>query len=323
MDNTIGIMGYRLHRHVLLEITKKCNLKCLHCFTNAGAPLSDELAIDDWNLAIQDLISNGFNAFTLSGGEPLLDVEKTLSIARYIKLLKPRAKVYLFTNGLLLSKRTLHRIEPYINGVGLSLDGPRDIHEWLRGKKHSFNSVMKALDLLQTEKVPIFIQSMITPQTIPFMEDITKICVDKGVKAIRFSHVDFYGRAIISKELIGCSPQDLITLSRNIEDLKKKYTIYITSNLVHKSNLKKSEPNLFVPALHILANGLVLPWYGFPRKFALIQYPTQTFSQLEKDILDRQMDKFRKVIEISNVYIYNRLKKDIIDYDNVIARFIN
>lgn len=323
MDNTINIKGHNFHRHVLLEITKKCNLNCMHCFTDAGLPLSDELNINNWEIVTKDLITNGFNAFTVSGGEPLIDLDKTIKIIKHIKSLNHKVKTYLFTNGLLLDEQTIKKIKPFINGVGLSLDGIEKTHNWLRGKENSYIAVLEALDLLRNEKIPVFIQSMITPQTLPYIEDVVWICINKNVKAIRFSHVDFYGRAIKNKQTLGCSQNHLILLNNKLKKLKQKYNIYITSNLVYRIKLEKNQPVFMIPSLHIFPNGYVLPWYGFPIKLALCKYPIETFSNLKQQILSTRISAFKKIMDKSRTYVSNSDMGNIIDYDNIVACFID
>ncbi|MFH1561208.1 MAG: radical SAM protein [Patescibacteria group bacterium] len=122
-------------RHVLLEITKQCNLNCRHCFTSAGSTMDNELNPKQIRLMLTDLLNHGFNAFTVSGGEPLLKfkhVELVLKILRSTS--KKMIKTYLFTNGLLLNERTFLNFRPFLNGICLSLDGTEKEHDWLRKK---------------------------------------------------------------------------------------------------------------------------------------------------------------------------------------------
>ena len=321
--NNILVKNYNFHRHVLLEITKQCNLQCVHCFTEAGHSLAEELELDDWKLVLKDLIDNGFNAFTISGGEPLLVLKKIVPLVKYIKQLNSQIKVYIFTNGILLNRTNLHRFKKYVDGVGISIDGCKRTHDWLRRQDSSYVAAIDALSLLQVEKIPVFVQSMVTPQTLPYMEDVVNICIDKGVRAIRFSHVDFYGRAIKHKQTIGCDEKHLISLNSTLKRLKEKYNIYLTSNLVKKTELQKNKVLFTIPSLHILPNGYVLPWYGFPLKLALCKYPTETFSNLKKQVLDAKISAFKEIMENSQAYVSRSNMRNIIDYDNIVAHFFD
>lgn len=325
MNNLVKIRNTFFHRHVLIELTKKCNLKCLHCFTDAGIALPNELSEKEWEAVSYDLIISGFNAFTISGGEPLLIFDKVFSLVKFMKKQKKNIKIYLFTNGIMLNKEILYLCQKYINGIGISLDGTRDTHDWLRGKAGSYDKTVKALKILHAMNYPIFVQSMVTPQTIPYMEEVLLLCIKNGVRAIRFSHVDFFGRALRGKDVIGCNANNLIELNNQLQILKSKYSssIFITSNLMIKTDLKKRPQAFSNPSLHILPNGYVLPWYGFPKNMALFRYPKESFSSITQAIISEKLKNFNKILVKTNAYIFkNNNLNNILDYDNIIAKFL-
>ena len=54
-------------------ITGKCNFNCLHCFNAAdNAPLMSEFSWDEAQKLIEEAQRCGINAFTITGGEPML-----------------------------------------------------------------------------------------------------------------------------------------------------------------------------------------------------------------------------------------------------------
>ena len=57
---------------VLLEVTKRCNLRCRFCFANGGSPEDDE-SLESLKVAVNDIVSKRGNVLLqLSGGEPTL-----------------------------------------------------------------------------------------------------------------------------------------------------------------------------------------------------------------------------------------------------------
>ena len=75
----------QINKHVLIEVTKRCNLNCRHCFTSAGKKMKKELETGAWKMVAKNLVSSGFDVFTISGGEPLLEKKKTFALAKEIK----------------------------------------------------------------------------------------------------------------------------------------------------------------------------------------------------------------------------------------------
>ncbi len=79
MEATIGpTSGTDQHpyhlRFVSWELSRRCNARCLHCFTSSGPEVSQdgELGTDDALLLIDQLAAEGPTVLSLSGGEPLL-----------------------------------------------------------------------------------------------------------------------------------------------------------------------------------------------------------------------------------------------------------
>ena len=54
-------------------VTNSCNLRCKHCFVDAGLKIENELSIEEKYKAIDNLHKLGIKKVTFSGGEPLLD----------------------------------------------------------------------------------------------------------------------------------------------------------------------------------------------------------------------------------------------------------
>src|SRR3990172_9836907 len=58
--------------YVILELGLRCNLRCLHCAAEAGAPRRRELTFEDWARVVEDLVEMEVPAVDLMGGEVLL-----------------------------------------------------------------------------------------------------------------------------------------------------------------------------------------------------------------------------------------------------------
>lgn len=309
-----------INRHVLIEITKRCNLNCRHCFTAAGEKIAGEISLDEWRMAAVDLINSGFDAFTISGGEPMLEFEKAVALTNELKRLNNRVKVYLFTNGLLVDEKKAKEIKTIFNGVMVSLDGDEESHDWLRRKKGCFQSAVKALKIFKKFGVATSLQSMVTEKNIASLKNLVVVANKYGVKAIRLSHVDLFGRAREYESNLKPSAGFLKNLDRKISQLKNK-KIFLTSNLVTRENFLKNKERYRQPSLHILPNGSVLPWYGFPSEYELIKYPKESFGKLTKIKLAKRLDLFYKLLNLAEKKVTED-NDTIVAYDNVIAGYL-
>ncbi|WP_243680092.1 radical SAM protein [Vulcanisaeta souniana] len=55
---------------IVWNFTNACNLKCMHCYQNAGKPLPNELTLEEKLRVVKELDEAGVPAIALSGGEP-------------------------------------------------------------------------------------------------------------------------------------------------------------------------------------------------------------------------------------------------------------
>ena len=92
---------------VSLKITNECNLKCLHCSSDSGLPLRNELTLEEIQNLIGELAQIGVKRVTLSGGEPTIRKD-SWDILGYLD--DADIQVSLFTNGFFLDRRFVARL---------------------------------------------------------------------------------------------------------------------------------------------------------------------------------------------------------------------
>ncbi len=135
-------MGKNKPRLIFWELTKGCNLRCIHCratATELRAPsdLSTEAARD-----IIDQIATVSNPIlVLSGGEPLFRSD-IFQLARYGT--DKGLRVALATNGTLVTKHVARMIQDSgVQRVAISLDGADALtHDTFRGIPGSFDAAI-------------------------------------------------------------------------------------------------------------------------------------------------------------------------------------
>jgi MoaA/NifB/PqqE/SkfB family radical SAM enzyme len=315
------VVSGTINRHVLIEITKRCNLNCRHCFTTAGERMEEEMNLAEWKIVAKDLTEVGFDVFTISGGEPLLEIDKAWGMAKELRRLNKNTKIYLFSNGLLVNHKLALEIKEIFNGVMISLDGNKTSHDWLRRKEGSYEAVIKALNIFRETGVPVSLQSMVTEKSMEGVEELVKTAKNYGVKAIRLSHVDLFGRARDNKKELTPKRNFLAQLNQKIEKLAKENRLFLTSNLVNKKQFVKDRMKFRQPALHILANGLVLPWYGFTKEYELVKYPIEGFGKMTASYLTNKLIRFNELLDLAEKKMLTT-KENIIGYDNIIASYL-
>jgi MoaA/NifB/PqqE/SkfB family radical SAM enzyme len=95
---------------VVWNVTRKCNLKCVHCYAQATEEITaDELTTDEGKALIDDLAQFGAPVMLFSGGEPL--VRKDLpELAAYA--VEKGMRAVISTNGTLITADVARRSNP-------------------------------------------------------------------------------------------------------------------------------------------------------------------------------------------------------------------
>lgn len=112
------------------ELTRRCNLRCIHCENNCGAPSARELSPRRMYEVAAELVALGCERVNVTGGEPLLHPDWD-GLCRHLVALGTR--VALITNGTLLDDQHLERVlAAGVATLGISLDGLQAVHDRIR-----------------------------------------------------------------------------------------------------------------------------------------------------------------------------------------------
>jgi uncharacterized protein len=190
--------------HVVAKpIGPMCNLNCEYCFyleKQALFSAGEKYRMTDEVLSAfitKYIISQPTPVveFVWQGGEPtLLGID---FFRRVIELQRPFAhqktiRNSLQTNGTLLTDEWCAFLKKHNFMVGISLDGPKDIHDRYRRDRKgrgTFDRVMQGLRLLQKHKVEYNVMACVARDTATRPLDIYRFFRDEGVEFIQFSPV--------------------------------------------------------------------------------------------------------------------------------------
>ena len=129
---------------VVWDVTYACNLRCRHCYANAGRPLPGELTTEEALEAVDKLADAGVVAIAWSGGEPLVrpDIYELSARARDRGMF-----VAVATNGTLLDEETADRLwESGVRFVQVSLDGASpETHDEFRGVPGAWERAVRGI----------------------------------------------------------------------------------------------------------------------------------------------------------------------------------
>lgn len=204
--------------NITINITKKCNLRCKHCFIR-DYKSNDILNIKTFkkfvnNVKEKQLISKKLNIAIL-GGEPLLKKQKVLEIAKFGH--KMGFKVILSTNGLLIDTKFAKKAKEHELEVQISLEGAsKKINDNIRGKG-TFDKIVESLTILVHYNVYTIISMVVHKDNFEDIENLYLFGQKIGINEVRFIPVKIMGQA-----------------KENITPIKRTELLYAIHNIVKK-----------------------------------------------------------------------------------------
>ncbi|MDL2316164.1 12,18-didecarboxysiroheme deacetylase, partial [Desulfovibrio sp. OttesenSCG-928-A18] len=178
---------------VVWNMTRRCNLKCVHCYAHAlEEEGQDDISTVQAKAMIDDLAAYGAPVMLFSGGEPL--VRKDLvELAQHATSKGMRAVIS--TNGTLISKEKAAELKKVgLSYVGISLDGGEEIHDRFRKVPGCFKKALQGIENCQAEGLKVGLRFTINKRNQSEVPKLFDLVRDLEVPRICFYHLVYSGR---------------------------------------------------------------------------------------------------------------------------------
>ena len=138
-----------------IEVTKKCNLKCLHCYNEEHdlQITNYDMSLSDFCKVIDELEQNGIKNIQIIGGEPLMLGNKLFPMLDYIK--NKFDLIQIFTNNTLMTEELADRLKKAgVDHVRTSIYSylPNE-HDKVTGVSGSFEKNKETLEILKEKNI--------------------------------------------------------------------------------------------------------------------------------------------------------------------------
>lgn len=180
---------------VVWNITRTCNLRCVHCYADSHAELyPGELTREQCFAVIDDLAAYGASALLLSGGEPLLHPHLPELLERATQR---GLKVTISTNGTRITPEWAARFKQWgVAYVGISLDGIGPVHDSFRGVPGAFEAAIRGFKLCEEVGQKTGLRLTLTRNNVQSMEDILRFIEQENIPRVCFYHLVPTGRGV-------------------------------------------------------------------------------------------------------------------------------
>ena len=219
MENDLKIISW--------NITRRCNLKCAHCYlpatfrsdADSSAHGPCELTTEESLSLIDEIaLANKEAMLILSGGEPLLRSD-VYELAEYAS--RKGMMVVIGTNGYFIDTDTARKLkEKGVSGVSISLDSVNpEIHDWIRLVPGSWDRAVKAIEICKRADLSVQMNTVVTNNNYDEIPELIQFARSIGVKVFSPFFLVCTGKG---EELTDISPDQyeelLFLISRLQED---------------------------------------------------------------------------------------------------------
>jgi 12,18-didecarboxysiroheme deacetylase len=187
---------------VVWNCTRRCNLRCVHCYSGSeNKPYSGELTTDEGLAMLEDLGRFGVPVVLFSGGEPLLRSDLLALLDRTVAL---KMRAVLSTNGTLIGQALAERLRTVgLSYAGVSLDGMRDANDRFRGVAGAFDRALAGIRNCMKAGIKVGLRFTITRRNAAEIDGIFDLLRQERIPRICFYHLVYAGRgtALMDEDL--------------------------------------------------------------------------------------------------------------------------
>ncbi|MEK6764627.1 MAG: radical SAM protein [Planctomycetota bacterium] len=262
-----------------LDITKKCNMRCTYCYSNAGESsisMSEECGYKAIDFCVLNAKPKGcsFGLHFHGGGEPSQEFELLAKFYNYAqakcKNENINFKCSVITNGLISTKVTDFYIR-YMDEITVSIDGDEISHDEQRPSVNggpTFNKVYTTCKYLLKHGKKFNIRTTITSKNVHRLEEIVGFYIKEFPVpggSINIEPITLVGRAL-GKEHLACDPNIFA------KNLFKSLKMGINSNVnvfysgVSGHSQRKEFCAASAPSFSVCADGTVTSCFAYSNK---------------------------------------------------------
>lgn len=260
------------------HLTERCNLQCKHCY-QSGQHV-DELSLSECRDLLDELTemftawqtANGMTfspSFNISGGEPLLR-EDLFDILAEIS--RRGFDFYLLSNGTMINREVAQELAHLgIGGVQISLEGPRHVHDDIRGEG-AYDEAISGILRLLSEEITVIANVTLSRLNAPHMEQMIAEMKKLGVPRLGFSRFVPMGKGSDMLTYM-LTPVEIEVLYRKLMERQEQGLELVTGDPLAMQLKRTKTDNINaacggcsagVSGITLLADGTVVPCRRLP-----------------------------------------------------------
>lgn len=239
----------------MLELTRKCNLRCRHCYATPHDGRK-ELTYNEILETIDKLRNLGTLFLTVTGGDPTVN-KNFFDILKYAT--DKRMAVQILTNAVLIDTELAEKISKLnVFHVSVSMYGATaETHDNVTGRRGSWEKAIRAVNLLQDKKIFTVVKFIIMKINVHEYDLMIKLAKKMGFKY---------------KVNVAIRPRDNLSLDTSALRISEKELAHVFhdqfENLFHEKPTREDRSDLLCSCARTImcinAYGDVYPCVSWP-----------------------------------------------------------
>lgn len=136
-----------------IEITNKCNLKCIHCYNESNIQHNAIMPLSDYKIAVDAISKLKIKRVQIIGGEPFIDKKRLKDMLEYT--IGKFDFIEIFTNGTLISEEWYEFLKKNNIHIALSVYSyEAEMHDKVTKCKGSWGKTNKTIEKLKSYGIP-------------------------------------------------------------------------------------------------------------------------------------------------------------------------
>lgn len=266
-------------------------------------------------VTVCEFVSNaaamGYQVVSVSGGEPLMygGLDEVLAHAKSLGLCTT-----VTTNGFFTGQKRLNRLRELVDALAISLDGPPEIHNEIRGSARAFERLEAGLENVRNSGIPFGFIHALTRRNWEHLLWVAAFAARNGARLLQIHPLELTGRAgslmagdalendVLSKVYVlafalACTCRYGDTMKVQLDLLYRDH-LREEPGLVYaeepKSKPDQTAPSQLLGLLVLESDGTVVPVsYGFSRHYKLCNVKEKRLADAWPDYMTNGHPAFR------------------------------